>query len=44
MNASLPPADQTAVRRKRALRTAWLVAAIALLVYIGFISYGVIGS
>ena len=44
MNASLPPADETAVRRKRALRTAWVVAAIAVLVYLGFIFYGVISS
>ncbi len=39
-----PPADELAVRRKRALRTALVVGAIAVAVYAGFIIAGVIGS
>jgi formate-dependent nitrite reductase membrane component NrfD len=39
-----PPADDLAERRKRALRTAFVVGAIAVAVYAGFIIAGVIGS
>lgn len=44
MNASQPSDDETAARRKRAVRTAWLVATIAVLVYAAFITYGVIAA
>ncbi len=39
-----PPSDDLSVRRKRAARTAMVMAAIALAVYVGFIVMGVIGS
>ncbi len=44
MNTPLPPVDETTVRRKRAVRTAWLIAAIAVLVYTAFITYGVMSA
>jgi len=34
--------DQTAARRARARRTAWIVAAIAVVIYVGFILSGVL--
>ena len=36
--------DDLAARRRRAVRTALVVGAIALLVYVGFILSGVLGS
>ncbi len=43
---TLPPADSNdvTVRRKRAVRTAWLVAGIAITVYVVFILSGVLAS
>ncbi|WP_277420149.1 hypothetical protein [Xanthomonas sp.] len=38
-----PPLDDLAVRRKRAVRTALLVGAVAVLIYAGFILSGVLG-
>jgi len=38
-----PPLDDLALRRKRAVRTALVVGAIALLIYAGFILSGVLG-
>lgn len=37
-------AEQAAARRKGAVRTAWIVAAIAVLVYVGFLLMGVLGQ
>ena len=37
-------AEQAAARRKGAVRTAWIVAAIAVLVYVGFLLTGVLGQ
>ena len=37
-------AEQAAARRKSVLRTAWIVAAIAIAVYVAFILSGVLGS
>ena len=37
-------AEQAAARRKGVLRTAWIVAAIAVAVYVVFILSGVLGS
>ncbi len=39
-----PPADELAVRRKRARRTALAMAAIAVAVYVGFIIAGTVGA
>ena len=43
---TLPPADpnDVTVRRKRAVRTAWVVAGIAIAVYAAFILSGVLAS
>ena len=41
MTTPLPPADDLAVRRKRALRTALVIGAVAVLIYIAFILSGV---
>ena len=43
MSATDPVATALAERRRRARRTAWVVAAVALLVYTGFILTGVLG-
>jgi hypothetical protein len=41
---TLPPAtDEQALRRKRAVRTATIVGAIAAAIYVAFILSGVIG-
>ncbi|CTP82882.1 MULTISPECIES: hypothetical protein [Xanthomonas translucens group] len=37
------PLDDLALRRKRAVRTALLIGAIAVLIYAGFILSGVLG-
>jgi hypothetical protein len=42
MNAPRPPADDVPQRRKRAARTAWVIAALAVLIYGGFILSGVL--
>ena len=36
-------AEQAAARRKGVLRTAWTVAALAVLVYVAFLMTGVLG-
>ena len=36
--------EQAAARRKGAVRTAWMAAAIAVLVYVGFLLKGVLGQ
>ncbi|HVJ38132.1 MAG TPA: hypothetical protein VM687_10075 [Stenotrophomonas sp.] len=41
--ANEPGAAALAERRRRARRTAWVVATVALLVYAGFILTGVLG-
>ena len=40
---SLPPEDDLALRRKRAVRTALVIAAVALAIYVAFIASGVVG-
>ena len=37
-------AEQAAARRKGAVRTAWIVAAIAVAVYVAFLLTGVLGQ
>ncbi|ELQ01114.1 MULTISPECIES: hypothetical protein [Xanthomonas translucens group] len=37
------PLDDLALRRKRAVRTALLIGAIAVLIYAGFILSGILG-
>lgn len=44
MSEPVRPADDSAVRRKRTVRTALVVGGIALLIYIGFILSGVMAS
>ncbi|WP_281350910.1 hypothetical protein [Pseudoxanthomonas gei] len=44
MTAPLPPADDLAVRRKRAARMALVIGAIALAIYIAFIASGVVAK
>ena len=44
MNPQPSPADDLAVRRKRAVRTALVMGAIALAVYAGFIISGVLAA
>ena len=44
MSEPIRPADDFAVRRKRALRTALVVGGIALLIYIGFILSGIVAT
>ena len=36
--------DDAAARRKRVLRTAWIVGGIAIAVYVAFILSGVLGA
>lgn len=43
MTPATPPADDFALRRKRAVRTALVVAAIAVGIYVAFILSGVVG-
>ena len=43
MNPPLSSFDDLALRRRRARRTALVVGAVALAVYVGFILSGVIG-
>ncbi len=43
MNGNTRPVDEQALQRRRAHRTAWVVGAVAVLVYAGFILSGVIG-
>ena len=38
------PSDDAAARRKRVLRTAWIVGGIAIAVYVAFILSGVLGA
>ncbi|MET0551202.1 MAG: hypothetical protein ABW002_18250 [Xanthomonas sp.] len=38
-----PPLDDLALRRKRAARTALVIGAVALAIYVGFILSGVLG-
>lgn len=42
MNQPQRPDDEFAARRKRAVRTAWWIGGIAVLVYVGFILSGVL--
>ena len=44
MNPQSSPADDLAVRRKRAVRTALVMGAIAIAVYAGFIISGVVAA
>lgn len=44
MSEPIRPADDFAVRRKRAARTALVAGAIALIIYIGFILSGVVAT
>jgi hypothetical protein len=44
MSEPIRPADDSAARRKRALRTALVVGGIALLIYVGFILSGVLAT
>lgn len=44
MSPQPAPTDDLALRRKRAVRTAWLIAAIAVAVYAGFIISGAVGA
>ncbi|HLM53375.1 MAG TPA: hypothetical protein VK325_07280 [Pseudoxanthomonas sp.] len=44
MNAPLPPVNDVPQRRKRAARTAWVIAALAVAIYAGFILSGVLGQ
>ncbi|WP_202594055.1 hypothetical protein [Noviluteimonas dokdonensis] len=37
-------ADEVAARRKRVLRTAWAIGAVALAVYLAFLLSGVFGQ
>ena len=43
MAPATQPADDTALRRKRAVRTAVIVAAIAAAIYVAFILSGMVG-
>ena len=43
MTGPRPPFDDLALRRRRARRTAMVVGAVAVAVYLGFILSGVIG-
>jgi len=42
--ASPPPVQDAAQRRKRAVRTALLVGAVAVAIYVSFILSGVLGT
>ena len=44
MVAPQHPSNDPAARRKRVLRTAWVVGAVALAIYVAFILSGVLGS
>ncbi len=44
MTVTQRPSDDAAARRKRVLRTAWVVGAIAVAIYAAFILSGVLGS
>ncbi len=44
MNPQPSPADDLAMRRKRAVRTALLLGAVAVAVYAGFIISGVVAA
>ena len=44
MSEPIRPADDSAVRRKRAARTALVAGAIALLIYLGFILSGIVAT
>ena len=44
MRDPIRPVDDTAVRRKRAVRTALVVGGVALLIYIGFIVSGIVAA
>lgn len=44
MSKPVRPVDDTAARRKRALRTALVVGGIALVIYIGFIVSGIVAA
>ena len=44
MSEPVRPADDSAVRRKRAVRTALVIGGIALLIYVGFILSGVVAA
>jgi hypothetical protein len=43
-HASTDPRPDAAARRRAAVRTAWTVAAIAVLVYLAFLASGVLQS
>ena len=43
MTVTQRPSDDAAARRKRVLRTAWVVGAIAVAIYAAFILSGVLG-
>ncbi|MCW4455991.1 hypothetical protein OK348_14460 [Flavobacterium sp. MXW15] len=43
MTGLRPPADDLALRRRRAARTALVVALVAVAIYVGFILSGVVG-
>ena len=43
MTVTQRPSDDAAARRKRVLRTAWVVGAIAVAIYVAFILSGVLG-
>lgn len=44
MSEPVRPADDTAARRKRAVRTALVVGGAALLIYLGFILSGIFAA
>ena len=44
MSDPIRPVDDFAVRRKRAVRTALVTGAIALVIYLGFILSGVVAA
>ena len=44
MTVTQRPSDDAAARRKRVLRTAWVVGAIAVAIYAAFILSGVLGA
>ena len=39
----MPQTEPGAARRRNVARTAWIVGAIAMLIYVGFILSGVVG-
>ena len=44
MSEPIRPVDDPAVRRKRAVRTALVAGTVALMIYIGFIVWGVVAA